>query len=335
MIPLQVGEVAHLAKQVRLPRPDGGSLITKYMAELMLQTTAEVRPAPKEVLYLKRLALRPFLHTTSDADDCATGAMIVAGEDGRRTEVEFPHPYGIRSPNASDAWLLDLHVIRMDGLAGSQQLAQQCVCMREDIGSVHCCPHGCRFAVRDREAPVQQARVSLMVTWLLESDEDGSTVDVQQGEARHWDSSALTSMWLPVGPGGACQLSEFDADATCMQPLNSHSRLPDERPVQPLCALSRRGQWVQLGHQVIVVVALPILSPTMQRLVLVDSATQGSNERPTCTCIRAASAPCSPCHPSSGGERKLQAQADFNASKRVRGAHVGWHLWLARAALPR
>ena len=60
----------------------------------------------------------------------------MVGEGTRRTQVRFPHPFGLL-PNASDAWTAEVHLVRTEGLAAPAEQAQQCVCMREDIGSVH------------------------------------------------------------------------------------------------------------------------------------------------------------------------------------------------------
>ena len=342
VVMLHPGEVAHVAKDVTLTRPEGAVAITQYMVELLLQTGKELFPAPSAGAYLKRLTLQP--RPSVGSSRCTPQPAMLVGEEGRRVRVVLPHPFGILTPNATDDWAADLHIMRTDGLVLDAQLAKQCACMRNDIGSVHCCPHSCRFAVRNREAPAQQFRLSLVLTWLL-------AAEAKDGQEPSADPSLavrpVVSLWLPVSPGAAAMRkampvacrrrdpeaeTEFDLAASCDAPKHSRSR-------GEACTTTLRGSSFQLHRQLRLVSALPLLGPRIQHLSLQASASTrrppedvSSEARPLCTCEPTEygqKSSCGICSPSNTGAARLHAQAVFNTTEHVLGADAGWHAYVA------
>ena len=147
---LVAGEVAQLAGEVRLPRPQEA---VEGIAAYAVDVRQPARAAP---VHLKRLTLAP--RGGCDAAAAAAAPLIVAGDGGRGVRVDFPHPFGLLPP-PDDRWAAELHTLRADGLADLAAAdARQCVCARRDVGSRHCCPHGCRFAAAAAAAATTASR---------------------------------------------------------------------------------------------------------------------------------------------------------------------------------
>ena len=321
VITLHAGEVSHLVQSVKLPRPEGGIGVAHYAVELMQQTADEVRPARADKAYLKRLTLQPSIAPlgTRARPTCPTQPPVVAGGGRKLTQVQFPHPHGI-APNASDVWMAEVHLIRTDGLAGPVESAQQCLCMREDIGSVHCCPHSCRFASSSHPGPAASYRVSVSLTWLLVADDPDESSSSGRRAMR-----PVSALWVPVGGEGASLAEPKRAARRCRAADGGISET--EIDVAARSASKRYGPWLQLGPTAVGVAALAIGAPRVRALALTSARaedaqkelckTRGSDEEVKACSLRALAG---------GGVVQARAELDV-AAQAARGLDVGWVMY--------
>mmetsp|Transcript_6528 Transcript_6528/g.16885 ORF Transcript_6528/g.16885 Transcript_6528/m.16885 type:complete len:367 (-) Transcript_6528:259-1359(-) len=339
VVTLHPGEVAQISKVVTLSRPDGAIAVTQYMVELMLQADAELRPASASLVHLKQLKLQPKMHNNMDvtSTECTPQPTIFAGENGRGVNISIPHPYGMCTPNASDDWHASLHVIGTSGLAlAERQLAQQCACMRQEIGSIHCCPHSCRFAMMS-SAPArpQQFRISVMLTWLLASEADAAGSSARSTASR---IIPVVSIWLPATSAGRVRQATPMACRGLSSPGHDELDLPPKcNGMHGDCRTDVRGPAFMLHKRLRLVATLPVLCPRILELQLVSNSRRRSKSAQghmLCRCradLRALS--CASCQMPSAGNRAggelLQALGTFNTSSNVRGAEAGWHLYVA------
>ena len=354
VVALQQGEVSQIIQSVKLTRPEGAVGVVHYAVELMQQAASEVRPVRDDSIYLKRLAFRPSNAPLGSRAISTCPSMeppIVAGAGLRHTEVRFPHPYGVL-PNASDTWMAELHLVRTEGLAGSAEHARQCVCMREEIGSIHCCPHSCRFPTSSTGNVAAHYRVSLMLTWRLRSSEDEERSLLASSRASAL--RPLSAVWIPVGgPGAALRAprpvpsrscaglhdsrvssTEFDAVA-CGEKTAGSAR----------CSLKRYGPWLALHNSLLAVTALSLGAPRVHRLALVAARSE-DEQRDVCPARDAddkSAMPCNMLRAFGTGSKScvIQARAELDlghgADGAVRGADAGFILWVttARRRVPR
>ena len=328
VVALQAGEVSHIRQSVRLPRPEGAVGIAHYAVEIMQQAASEVRPATEGTVHLRRLALQPSNAPlgTRARSSCQWQPPVMAGAGRRLTEVRFPHPYVV-TPNASDVWMIELHLIRTEGLSVPTLQAQQCVCMREDIGSVNCCPHSCRFPTsrRNRVEPASY-RISVVLTWLL-ADHD------ETGGGRRAALRPLSAVWVPVGGDGAAYSAPQRLPRSCRRGVSAPSTEFDAAACNAKtgsrCDSSRYGPWLQLDVSLLAVSALAMGSPRVRSLALVSAKKEGDQHKLCKARGAPGEAPCSlqALSPTS----RVQAHAELDiSSEPARGADAGYVMWVSR-----
>ena len=314
VVTLHAGEVGHLVQGVKLQRPEGAIGVSHYAVELMQQDASELRPARDGAVHLKRLALQPGASALdgSRRGRCSPPPLIVVGEGTRRTQVRFPHPFGLL-PNASDAWTAEVHLVRTEGLAAPAEQAQQCVCMREDIGSVHCCPHSCRYASKPGDAAgatPASYRVSLVLTWLLGGDD---------GEGKRSALRPLTAMWVPVGGEGASFSAPRPLPAgRCRRVAATDFDCADGGR----CASTRYGPWLRPQASLLAVTALPIGAPRVRKLALVSAKAEDAQK---VLCHSEARGEAEACSLTRAATATVQARAELQ--RPAKGVDAGWTVW--------
>lgn len=325
---LHPGEVSHLVQSVKLPRPEGAVGVAHYAVQLMQQTASEVRPARADTVYIKRLTLEPSsapLGTRAHAS-CTTQPPILASAGRQLTEVRLPHPHGIM-PTESDVWMAEVHLVRTEGLAGSAESAEQCACMREDIGSVHCCPHSCRFPSATRGAPAVSYRVSVSLTWLLA--DDGADAPSASRAMR-----PVVAVWIPLGGDGASFSSPRRAPMSCSQGGGGavETELDVAACATKECA-KRYGPWVQLDRDAAGVAALAVGGPRVRSVALVRAKSE-DEQREVCK-ARATDKDFDMCSlrsmGSGGGIVQVRAELEI-AAKPARGLDAGWVVYVSKRA---
>lgn len=336
IVTLQIGEVVHLLQAVRLPRPEGARAIVHFSVDLMQQTASELHPAPAQAVYLKRLALHA---PDGAATECAAHgpAIVVAGERSERMEMHFAEPYGL-VPNASDVWRADLHLIRTEGIKVPIEHAQQCACMREDIGSTHCCPHSCRFPSQKQDVAAAQYRLSIALTWTIVDAEAAAAPQILP----------LTPFWVPVGGPGASFSAPRQIPSPCQSTATS-SRTTEFDVLacrENQCkgsAATRFGPWFELDSHLIPVAALAVTGPRLRRASLVsgEGVLAGQQHELCNIAARDAIPSCAllPATQTLAGARKreqqpsvssqIQARAEFDATAPILGADVGFIVYAA------
>ena len=236
---LAAGEVAQLAGEVRLPRPQEA---VEGIAAYAVDVRRAARAAP---VHLKRLTLAP--RGGCDAAAAAAAPLIVAGDGGRGVRVDFPHPFGLLPP-PDDRWAAELHTLRADGLADLAAAdARQCVCARRDVGSRHCCPHGCRFAAA--AAAAANYRLSITLVWLLRAPAAPAAL------------RPLGAWWVAAGGGAAADLRGRAWHCGAADP--SAFDVPRGRT-----RATRAGAWRTVPEAASVVVALAVPSERAATLTL-------------------------------------------------------------------
>ena len=200
--------------------------------------------------------------------------------------------------------------------------------MRASIGSTRCCPHACLYPVA-AEGPhtkAAQYRLSIVVTWLLAGSEPAATV------------RPMRALWLPSGPNVA-EPQAPPADlrrVACLGQwsLLSEFELPACTPPSP-CSYRSTGARRRLSEAALLIVALGVANDRMTAASLwARGADQGSEQSLSSKCRREPTAhraaPCVfPAGEALPQETQLQVRAEWNTSRAVLGADVGFVLWVA------
>lgn len=200
--------------------------------------------------------------------------------------------------------------------------------MRASIGSTRCCPHACLYPVA-AEGPhtkAAQYRLSIVVTWLLAGTEPTATV------------RPMRALWLPSGRNLAEPLASPEdlRRVACLGQwsLLTEFELPACTTPSP-CSYRSTGARQRLTEAALLIVALGVANDRMAGASLwARGADQGSEQSLSSKCRREPTvhraAPCVfPAGEALPQETQLQVRAEWNTSRAVLGADVGFVLWVA------
>lgn len=202
--------------------------------------------------------------------------------------------------------------------------------MRASIGSTRCCPHACLYpvAAKGPHGKTAQYRLSIVITWLLNGTEPTATV------------RPMRALWLPSGPSPA-EPAASPQSLGRIACLGRWSLLSEfELPVctsPPLCSHRSTGAQQRLTQAELLIVALGVANDRMTDASLwARGADHGAEHSLSSKCGQGhkVTAPCVfPAGEALPQGTQLQVRAEWNTSRAVLGADVGFVLWVVQRSV--